>query len=139
MEKKYIDTAEPLEVGGTVTIKYSRKGKAYEGIYLGTIHEAVKKYEDIENTDNQATRLSTPSARLEAQEEHDKPSTSFSSTRKSQRSSVSKENKLEKQRKGKQPIKGKSKKEVSNIYIYIYIYVPRFLGICAFYRMSCAF
>ena len=58
-----------------------------------------------------------------SQEEHDKPSTSFSSARKSQRSSVSKENKLEKQRKAKQPIKGKSKKEVSNIYIYIYIYV----------------
>ena len=31
-----------------------------------------------------------------SQEEHDKPSTSFSSARKSQRSSVSKENKLEK-------------------------------------------
>ena len=96
VEKKYIDTAEPLQVGGTVTIKYSKKGEVYEGIYLGTIHEAVKKYEDIENTDNQATRLSTPSTRLEAQEEHNKPSTSFSSACKSQRSSVSKENKLEK-------------------------------------------
>lgn len=111
MEKKYIDTAEPLEVGGTVTIKYSKKGKVYEGIYLGTTHEAVKKYEDNENTDNQATRLS--SARLEAQEEHNKPSTSFASAR-----SVSKENKLEKQRKGKKPIKEKSKKEGEFIEAY---------------------
>ena len=121
VEKRYIDTAEPLDVGGTVTIKYSKKGKVYEGIYLGTTHEAVKKYEDNENTDNHATHLSTPSARLEAQEEHNKPSTSFSSTRKStksQRSSASQENKLEKQSKGKKSSKGKSKKEVSNIYMF---------------------